>query len=132
MGWIKPEDKMPPSGLLVLLEVSGYWTSNLIADHSFELGCWIGNPDGNRKPFWVIHGATEYCGKYYELDNPTVHAWMPLPKHFQPKEVFDQDEDMMEHPMFEDEPEWLYKDDCVYEQMSIEDFMEMEASANDD
>lgn len=57
MGWIKPEDKMPPSGLLVLLEVSGYWTTGLMSDHDFEIGCWLGNPDGNREPFWLIHGA---------------------------------------------------------------------------
>ena len=30
---------------------------------------------------------------------------------------------MMEHAMFEDDPEWLYKDDCVYEQMTLEDFL---------
>lgn len=116
MGWIKPEDKMPPSGLTVLLEVSGYWTDGLISDHDFEIGCWLGNPDGNREPFWVIHGAVEYCGKYHELTNPTVHAWMPLPEHFQPQEMFGEPEDdLMEHAMFEDDPEWLYKGDCKYE-----------------
>ena len=124
MGWIRPEDMMPPSGLEVLLEVSGYWTIGYLSDHAFKLGCWIGNPDGNREPFWLIHGAAEYCGKYHELTNPTVHAWMPLPKHFQPQEHFSQEEDLMEHPMFEKEdPEWLYKGDCVYEQMSLEDFL---------
>jgi len=25
--------------------------------------------------------------------------------------------------MFEDDPEWLYKDDCVYEQMTLEEFL---------
>lgn len=39
MGWIKPEDKMPPSGLNVLLEVSGIWVAGLQSDHSFEIGC---------------------------------------------------------------------------------------------
>ena len=29
----------------------------------------------------------------------------------------------MEHAMFEDEPEWLYKGDAVYEQMTLEDFL---------
>lgn len=123
MGWIKPEDQMPPSGLEVLLEVSGTWISGLVSDHSFEIGSWIGNPDGNREPFWLIHGAVEYCGKYYELTNPTVHAWMPLPKHFEPQEMFDQEPDMMEHAMFEDDPEWLYKGNCQYKQMNLEDFM---------
>lgn len=64
MGWIDPKEKMPPSGLLVLLEVSGYWTSGLLSDHDYELGCWLGNPDGNREPYWLIHGATEYGGEY--------------------------------------------------------------------
>ena len=124
MGWIKPEDKMPPSGLNVLLEVSGIWVAGLQSDHSFEIGCWLGNPDGNREPFWLIHGAIEYCGKYYELTNPTVHAWMPLPGHFQPQEIFGEpSDDLMEHAMFEDDPDWLYKGDCVYEQMTLEDFL---------
>lgn len=122
MGWIKPEDKMPPAGLEVLLEVSGHWISGLIADHSFELGSWI-IPSGKTVGHWFIHGATEYCGKYYELTDPTVHAWMPLPKHFEPQEIFDGEPDMMEHAMFEDDPEWLYKGDAVYEQMSLEDFL---------
>lgn len=127
MGWIRPEDKMPPSGLEVLLEVSGWWTAGLVSDHNYELGTWIGNPDGGREPFWLIHGATEYCGKYHELINPIVHAWMPLPKHFEPNKVFDQEPDLMEHAMFEDDPEWLYKNDCVYEQMTLEEFLKGDA-----
>lgn len=31
---------------------------------------------------------------------------------------------VMEHAMFEDDPEWLYKGDAVYEQMSIEEFLQ--------
>lgn len=116
MGWINPSDRMPPEGLEVLLEVSGYCKSNItmLADHSYYLGSWI-HP-ANKEGFWHIDSAHEpIC--------PTVHAWMPLPKHYQPQEHFTQEPDMMEHAMFEDEPEWLYKGDAVYEQMSIEDFL---------
>lgn len=131
MGWIRPEDMMPPQGLQVLLEVSGLWCGGIMSDHEYELGSWI-IPDGKTEGYWFIHGAMEYCGRYYELIDPIVHAWMPLPKHFQPQEIFGEPEDdMMEHPMFTDDPEWLYKGDCVYEQMSLEDFMGMEASADD-
>lgn len=123
MGWIKPEDKMPPKGLDVLLEVSGTWTAGLIADHSFELGCWL-VPDGKTEGRWFVHGAVEYCGNYHELIDPTVHAWMPLPEHFQPQEIFGEpSDDLMEHSMFEEDPDWLYKGDCVYEQMTLEDFL---------
>lgn len=117
MGWIEPSDRMPPEGLEVLLEVSGYCKSDItmLADHSYCLGSWI-HPTGDEHGFWSIDSETPPI-------NPTVHAWMPLPKHYQPQEHFTQEPDMMEHAMFEDEPEWLYKDDAVYEQMSIEDFL---------
>ena len=125
MGWIDIKDKYPPEGLLVLVEMSGSSLDEngcmVVSDHSFELAAWV-VPVGKTEGLWVFHGQ--------EYNFPKVFAWMPLPKHFQPKEVFDQSEDMMEHPMFEDEPAWLYKGDCVYEQMTLEDFMEREASAN--
>jgi hypothetical protein len=50
---------------------------------------------------------------------------MPLPKHYAAQEVFEQEPDLLEHPMFEDDPEWLYKDDCVYEQMTLEEMMKL-------
>lgn len=39
MGWIRPEDRMPPEGLQVLLEVSGLTTApySLVWDHDFCL-----------------------------------------------------------------------------------------------
>ena len=127
MGWIDIKDKYPPEGLLVLVEMSGSSLDEngcmVVSDHSFELAAWV-VPVGKTEGLWVFNGQ--------EYNFPQVFAWMPLPKHFQPKEVFGQDEDMMEHPQFEAEPEWLYKGDCVYEQMSIEDFMEMEVSTDDD
>jgi hypothetical protein len=33
------------------------------------------------------------------------------------------EDDLMEHAMFEDDPEWLYKGNCQYEQMSLEEFL---------
>ena len=117
MGWIEPSDRMPPEGLYVLLEVSGYCKSDiaLLADHDFYIGCWI-HPEGKEEGFWSIDSETPPI-------IPTVHAWMPLPKHFQPNEHFGQEPDLMEHAMFEDEPEWLYKGDAVYEQMTMEEFL---------
>ena len=127
MGWIDVNDRMPPSGLEVLVEASGYITQSIVADHSFFIGCWIGNPDGGREPFWHLEYAyNEYKDHWASFDDPTVHAWMPLPKHYQPQENFTQDDDLMEHAMFEDDPEWLYKDDAVYTQMTIEEFLEGE------
>ena len=120
MGWIEPKDKMPPEGLHVLLEVSGYGTGNhgeaIMADHSFYIGTWI-LPVGQDEGEWFLQSEST-------IFNPEVHAWMPLPKHFQPQTIFEQEPDLMEHAMFEDDPDWLYKDDAVYEQMSIEDFLE--------
>lgn len=119
MGWIDIKDKYPPEGLEVLLEVSG-WIANdkrcaLLADHSFYLGSWI-VPSGKDEGEWVI----EVNGR---MPVPTVHAWMPLPKHYQPQEHFTQEPDLMEHAMFEDDPPELYKGNMVYEQMDLEEFL---------
>ena len=51
-------------------------------------------------------------------------AWMPLPRHFEQMEIFEPEPDMMEHALFEDNPDWLYKGAMVYEQMSLEDLFE--------
>ena len=125
MGWIEPSDKMPPEGLEVLLEVSGYCKSNIamLADHSYYLGSWI-HPTGDEEGHWLIDSE-------HPPINPTVHAWMPLPKHFQPQEHFTQEDDLMEHAMFEDKPEWLYKGDAVYGQMTLEEFLNGDTRAND-
>lgn len=123
MGWIPIEDRYPPEGLQVLIEVSGQFSApyGLVADHSFFIGSWI-VPQGETEGIWLIDDSS---GKEnYHLIYPTVHAWMPLPKHYQPQEMgFKQEPDLMEHAMFEDDPDWLYKGDCVYEQMSLEDFL---------
>ena len=118
MSWILPSDRMPPEGLNVLVEMSGYGTGDkgerIHADHDFFLATWI-HPVGEDKGEWFIETTSSYW-------NPTIHAWMPLPKHYQQKEFQDEpEEDMMEHAMFEDDPEWLYKDDAVYEQMTFEE-----------
>ena len=119
MGWINPNDKMPPEGLQVLVELSGGGLSDgvrVIADHDFYLASWI-RPVGEDKGHWLIDTSTDFW-------HPKVHAWMPLPKHYQQKELgYEPEEDMMEHAMFEDDPEWLYKGDAVYEQMTLEDFL---------
>lgn len=121
MGWIVPEDKMPPEGLQVLLEISGMGTDEhgvtVYADHMFTVGCWI-LPVGETEGLWNIQTRSEFY-------DPTVHAWMPLPKHFEPQQMFHQEDDLMEHAMFEDDPDWLYKGDAVYEQMSFEDFLKL-------
>lgn len=122
MGWIDVNDRMPPEGLQVLLEVSGRFSGfvNMVADHDFYIGCWL-VPD-LREPHWMINDASE--GHDEHILDPTVHAWMPLPRHYQPVDGgFTQDPDLMEHAMFEDDPEWLYQGDAVYEQMSLEDLI---------
>ena len=121
MGWIRPEDRMPPEGLDVLLEVSGLTTApyNMVWDHGFCIGCWI-VPTG-KEGRWFLTDANE---DNYHIISPTVHAWMPLPRHYEPPESgFSYKEDLMEHAMFEDDPEWLYKDDAVYEQMTIDQWL---------
>lgn len=120
MGWIDINEKYPPQGLDVLLEVSGEICApyRMFADHAFFIGSWI-VPEGQTEGDWLIYDSCN--DDNYHFTNPTVHAWMPLPKHFAEPE--DQDDDGMEHAMFEDDPEWLYKGDAVYEQMSLEDFL---------
>ena len=119
MGWIEPKTKMPPEGLRVLLEVSGMGIDEhkctVYADHSYYLGSWI-IPSGEEKGSWFLDCNSDF----YDI---TVHAWMPLPKHYEPQTIFTQEPDLMEHAMFEDDPEWLYKGDAVYEQMELEDFL---------
>lgn len=128
MGWIDVNDRMPPEGLEVLLEVSGLTTApyNMAWDHGFCIGTWIVPSDRNGKPaeegHWFLTDANE---NNYHIIDPTVHAWMPLPRHFAaPEKGFSYNEDLMEHAMFEDDPEWLYKDNAVYTQMTLEEFME--------
>ena len=123
MGWIDINDKYPPQGLQVLLEVSGTFGGGLLADHSFYIGSWI-VPQGKTEGNWLIYDNCDSDLGDNHLAYPTVHAWMPLPEHFQPQEIFGEPEDdLMEHAMFEDDPEWLYKGDYKYEQMSLEDFL---------
>lgn len=122
MGWIDIKDKYPPQGLNVLLEVSGMFAApyRMIADHGFFIGSWI-VPESKTEGEWVIYDS---CGEDdYHFVDPEVHAWMPLPRHFAKNDIFDSEDDMMEHAMFERDPEYLYQGDCVYEQLSIEDFM---------
>ena len=121
MGWITPEDRMPPEGLHVLLEVSGIFSAayGLVADHSFYLGSWI-VPHGETEGHWLIYDSCDEENNH--IIYPKVHAWMPLPKHYQQVEMgFEPEPDMMEHSLFEDDPEWLYNGDAVYEQMSMEE-----------
>lgn len=122
MGWIDVNNTLPPEGLQVLLEVSGRYSGfvNVVADHSFYIGTYI-VPDVG-EPHWLIYDASD--GNNEHILYPDVHAWMPLPKHFQKQEIFTQEEDLMEHAMFEDDPEWLYKGNAVYEQMTLEELME--------
>lgn len=117
MGWITLEEMYPPEGLNVLLEVSGYVTGDpvCIADHDFYLGTWI-VPKGQQDGKWLIESEREFI-------SPKIHAWMPLPKHYEQNESFSPEEDMMEHAMFEDDPPELYKGNMVYEQMDLEEFL---------
>lgn len=122
MSWIEPSDRMPPEGLHVLVEASGRGTDDIgvqiVADHDFYLATWI-HPVGEKEGFWDIDSSSNFWSM-------EVHAWMPLPKHFQQKEMgFEPEPDMMEHAMFEDDPEWLYKADAVYEQMTLEELYKL-------
>lgn len=120
MGWIDMNDEKHrlPRGMSALLEVSGRLVGNggqiYYADHDFYIGAWVQPHDGEVE--WVINSENTWL-------DITVHAWMPLPKHYQPREKFGQESDLMEHPLFENDPKWLYRGDVVYEQMSIEDFL---------
>lgn len=124
MGWIDTKDMMPPQGLQVLCEVSGsgYCGYHFHSNHDFFIGSWI-VPTHEKEGHWLIWDSCEGCDGH--ITAPEVHAWMPLPKHYgvDPNWTNPHEEDMMEHAMFEDDPEWLYKGDCVYEQMSLEDFL---------
>ena len=121
MGWIDVNDRMPPQGLQVLLEVSGRFSGpvNMFADHDFYIGSWLVPDSGD--PHWLIDDSCPISDGHILF--PTVHAWMPLPKHYQKQDRFTQEPDLMEHAMFEDDPDWLYKGDAVYEQMSLEEFL---------
>ena len=128
MAWIPISEKLPPRGLNVLLEVSGHYTGpfSMLADHDFFIGSRLSPKDGEEQ--WLIY---DKCGidDNMHIIYPTVHAWMPLPKHYAPQEEFQQNPDLMEHAMFEEDPEWLYKGDAVWEgqQMSIEEYLQQEA-----
>lgn len=123
MGWIDATKQLPPKGLSVFLEVSGYYSGGwgVVADHDFYIGSY-NVPKGETEGQWLIYDATEIDhGHIYQ---PTVHAWMPLPKHYAPKEKgFSQNPDLMEHAFFEDDPDYLYKGEYVYEQMTLEEFL---------
>lgn len=126
MSWIPIEDKLPPRGLTVLLEASGSYTGpgTQLADHDFFIGSRLSPKGGHDQ--WLIY---DNCGDDgHHLIYPKVHAWMPLPKHYELRENFSQDPDLMEHAMFEKDPEWLYKGDAVWEgqQMSIEEYLQQE------
>ena len=126
MGWINADEQLPPEGLQVLVEVSGSYSGNysMFADHDFYIASWI-KPE-REKGFWLIYDETP-PGTYeteQHLIDPKVFAWMPLPKHYQPKEHFKENGDMMEHALFEDDPGFLYKGDFIFEQMSIEEFLQ--------
>lgn len=121
MGWISVEDRMPPQGLQVLIELSGYGRAehySFQSDHDFFIGSWI-VPEGKTEGEWLVWDCCEGDSHFTSVK---VHAWMPLPRRYQPQELLGHD-DGYEHPMFEDEPEWLYKGDCVYEQMTLEEFL---------
>ena len=73
MGWIKPEDMMPPQGLQVLLELSGHGRADHYSYHSnhdFFIGSWI---EGG----WLIWDCCEGDSHFSSIE---VHAWMPLPR----------------------------------------------------
>lgn len=118
MGWIDVNDKMPPEGLDVLLEVSGTYDTKVaqFADCGFYIGAWIiENKSGQGE--WLIW---DNCGEGSgHLINPHVRAWMPLPDHYRPEAA--PGEDLKEHALFEDDPDWLYKGDAVYEQGNIDE-----------
>lgn len=121
MSWIPISEKLPPRGLDVLLEVSGRYSApySIIADHSFFIGSLIKTEPEIE---WLIWDSCDEDNHHILF--PEVHAWMPLPRHYQQPETFEPSEDGMEHAMFEDDPDYLYKGSAVYEQMSIEEFLQ--------
>ena len=100
MSWIPIEEKYPPQGLQVLVEASGYYGGSLgvVADHSFYIGSWV-VPEGEEGD-WVLWDNSN-CNVGPDsghIFHPKVHAWMPLPKHYQPNEMgLEQEPDLMEH-----------------------------------
>lgn len=122
MAWISTSDKLPPRGLEVLLEVSGNISApySLIADHAFYIGSLIKNTEEDGQQ-WLIYDSCDE--ENYHLIYPKVHAWMPLPRHYEPPENFKTEEDLLEHAMFEKDPDYLYKGDAVYEQITIEEVL---------
>ena len=124
MGWIDCNDRLPPEGLQVLVEASGEFCTNygLVADHDFYIASYL-IQKGQTEGEWIVYDCPTGEGAEHHMYMPTVHAWMPLPKHFAQNERFHQEPDMMEHAMFEDDPPDLYKGDMVYEQMSLDEFL---------
>ena len=126
MGWIDAKEQLPPMGLDVLVEVSGYYSGDYCAkaDHDFFIGSWIKTEfDSGHWLLWDATPPTKY-EKESHIINPEVFAWMPLPEHYQPKEVFgEENDDLFEHAMFEEDPDYLYKGKYTYEQMSLDDFL---------
>ena len=119
MGWIDAKEQLPPEGLEVLVEASGIISHKyctLYADHDFYIAMWI-HPVGEKEGNWTLEGEDFVT---YE-----VHAWMPLPEHYQAKERFGEEgDDLFEHALFEDkDPDYLYKGKYTYEQMSLDDFL---------
>lgn len=126
MGWINSKEQLPPEGLQVLVEASGQFDScySSFADHDFFIATWI-KPE-REEGFWNIYDSTKPLihEKESHLINPTIFAWMPLPEHYQPKEMFGEpDDDLFEHAQFESDPDYLYKGEYNYEQMSLDDFL---------
>lgn len=73
------------------------------------------------KPLAVINAGWKPETK--EVYDPEIHAWMPLPKHYQPQKMFSQEPDLMEHSILRDDDPEMYTGKYVYEQMSIEEFL---------
>lgn len=127
MGWIDVNEMLPPNGLNVLVEASGRFigNGNYWADHQFFIGSYIVET-GKEEGEWVLYDDTPPVNELDKPDHlydPTVHAWMPLPKHYQPQEMFHQEPDLMEHSFFDKDPEWLYSGKYTYEQMTLEEFL---------
>ena len=124
MGWIPIEQRMPPEALHVLMEISGMTTDShgctCYYDHGFVIGCWI-IPQGEKEVRWLLNTREE-------VYDPEIHAWMPLPKHYQPQKMFSQDPDLMEHSILRDDDPEMYQGEYVYEQMSLEEFLKGEVT----
>lgn len=129
MGWIDINEMYPPKGLQVLLEVSGSGYAkagyHFHSNHDFYIGSWI-VPDGKTEGEWLIYDSCDDEDGHFATFE--VHAWMPLPKHYgvDTEWTNSHEEDMMEHALFEDDPEWLYTGKYTYEQMSMEEFLKQD------